>query len=738
MGPDVCQCGEVHDALPPPVCLSTAERGADGAIAPLLHTPEEGRAELDAALAEGAILVGSETAFDVLIHAKWHDDPHGALARWADAYEAGCVHDVSVRQKLLDLAAGCYRWITHSDGRRVRVGYDLATTARRNAGMVLDKSGDTYRMRYAELDGVPFERWPDAAIDYALLDAEATLCAFEAQACWRDSKQGARILAAWDGVTIAPWGTAPDPFDDLTSQTIHALWLKMMSAEGLVTDGVAIDRFERRVKRDYARLCDELRHAADGEPALVRREYWRDLAALRAEGSPYAKNRAWAELKAGLDADLPSALAAWSELHAAGRVRLRHKRSMKTARELMLSHCLATGRDVPRTDKFDPRWCEIGDYVAVDSDACRVSEHPKLEAYAELTHAQKCLTSDIPQLRQGVDGTIHTHYEVCLETGRTSSAGPNVQNRARGEGRDGRSGDRECFVPRPGRVLLDYDYAQLELFCLAQACRWAIGYSTLGDALLNNLDPHLDFALEILAADGHSYTYDQAYALYKAKDKIVCDARDAGKGTNFGKPGGLGAKTMVSYAAKAYGVVRTEAQWKELFALWDRKWPEMPEYFAFVTSLETGPRSGSFRVPQMWSGRLRAGATYCAACNSYYQGLGADVAKRAGWYLFKACYVPGIDPELFGCTPVNFIHDQFLIEADEDRAQAAAKRVEHWCGQAARDVLHDYGAKMAEKSDCILARRWSKLASRVEVDGELGVWEDARLLLDDEIAEDAE
>jgi hypothetical protein len=194
---------------------------------------------------------------------------------------------------------------------------------------------------------------------------------------------------------------------------------------------------------------------------------------------------------------------------------------------------------------------------------------------------------------------------------------------------------------------------------------------------------------------------------------------------------------MVSYAAKSYGVVKTEAEWQTILGLWDKQWPEMPDYFDFINGLEHPDglpigAPGSFCVPQMWSGRLRAGATYCAACNSFYQGLGADVAKRAGAYIFRACYVKGYDDELFGCVPVNFVHDQMFVEAPEARAQVAALRVEHWMRQAAIDLLPDYGQAMASKTEAILCRRWSKNAEAVrDGKGNLVPWEDERLLIDD-------
>jgi hypothetical protein len=174
--------------------------------------------------------------------------------------------------------------------------------------------------------------------------------------------------------------------------------------------------------------------------------------------------------------------------------------------------------------------------------------------------------------------------------------------------------------------------------------------------------------------------------------------------------------------------VLSEARWKLLFELWDEQWEEMPDYRALVESWESGEGSEQYLVVQPWSGRLRLCERYTIAANSPFQGLGADVAKLAGWYLFKACYARGVDAALYGCRPMNFIHDQFLIACLESRANAAAKRVEYWCRLAAREVLPDYGEAMAKKSKALLARRWSKQATRIEVTpGRLEVWEDARL-----------
>ncbi len=756
IGPELCQCGQRHGQLPPAVCLSWALPDGRSDVV----SAKEGLAVLDECLAdEGCQIVGAETAFDVLVSCVNSDDFDGWISRWVDAYNAGRVHDVLIRQKLLDLAAGCYRWLTFSDGRRLRIGYDLATVAKRQAGITLSKPtkedmATHPRLRYATVDGLPISHWPANFVEYAREDAIATMVAWLAQEAWRDSKQGYEIEALWSGLTVPPAGAEPDPLADAHWQTRHALWLKAMSAEGLSTDPVALARFERHVQREYIALCSEVRGYG-----LARREYWRDLKRLRELKSPYAKNGAWNELKAELDHDLPQALSAWDELHEAGLVRSKHVKNQKAARALMFDHCLARQKPIPHTDKWDDELDPIDASIAIDSDACRLSENPRLIAYAELVHVAKMLTTDIKQLKGGIERPIHTHFEVCLETGRTSSAKPNVQNRARGEGktvrlrdgteRDGRPGDRECFVPPEGYVFVDCDYAQLELFCLAQVCRWVLGYSTLGDALLKGTDPHTDFATLILSAGRPDRLgYEEAKRALKdkshAQHQALKNCRDAAKGCNFGRPGGLGAETMVSYAAKSYGVVKTQEEWKTILELWDQQWPEMPDYFEHINKLENGSglpvgSLGSFCIATPFSGLLRAGATYCAACNHNYQALGAVVAKRAGWYIFQACYVRGFDAELFGCLPQNFVHDQFFVAAPEARAQAAAARVEHWMRLAAVEVLPDYGPTMAEKTEAILTRRWSKSAEAVrDESGALGVWEDQRLLMLDDFETEAD
>jgi hypothetical protein len=56
-----------------------------------------------------------------------------------------------------------------------------------------------------------------------------------------------------------------------------------------------------------------------------------------------------------------------------------------------------------------------------------------------------------------------------------------------------------------------------------------------------------------------------------------------------------------------------------------------------------------------WTGRLRAGATFCSARNNLFQGVAADGAICALWLLWRA-----------GFRIVGFVHDQVVVESPAD------------------------------------------------------------------------
>lgn len=374
-------------------------------------------------------------------------------------------------------------------------------------------------------------------------------------------------------------------------------------------------------------------------------------------------------------------------------------RDTKAAAAHMEQICKREGLPLRQTEKGN---------ISLDSEACVATEDPTLEDYAELTSLAGVLNKDVKALASGVDHPVHTRFDMA-ETGRTTSSGPNVQNWRR------LPGIRECFVPRGGFVFAQADYEGLELRTLAQSCIKLVGASTLGVALNRGEDPHLRMASTILGI-----TYEEAAQNKKRPD--VDAARQTAKVANFGFPGGLGVDKFIAFAKKGYNVTLTEEQAKHLKQQWLSSWPEMREYFDHIRKLTQNPDKLA-KFQHLFSKRWRGGATYTAACNSYFQGLGADATKHAGWLVAKACYVDKTSP-LYGSYVVNFVHDEFIVEVPEAQGHEAACELERLMCLGANEWLVD----VPTKAPPLLMRCWSKEAVAVYgPDGKLIPWEGKRV-----------
>lgn len=264
------------------------------------------------------------------------------------------------------------------------------------------------------------------------------------------------------------------------------------------------------------------------------------------------------------------------------------------------------------------------------------------------------------------------------------------------------------------------DFPSLELSTLAQACYWSFGYSIIGETLKKGRDIHLETATEILH---RSYEDLQAHK----KTPEVSKARTLGKPGIFGVPGGLGKKKLAEFSYKGYGLRLSLKESDDLIKTIKRKYPEIADHFRWVEAqrsidakkfIDVDGREkleSKFNIVQPWAGRLRADATYCAAANTIFQGLGSDVAKYAMWLIWKACYgfseLGTQDPlYLAHGRIVHFIHDQFLVEvskADMVMASRAGWRVAELMNRAGKEIMPDTNMQV----EPVLANCWSKKAA---------------------------
>jgi DNA polymerase-1 len=332
------------------------------------------------------------------------------------------------------------------------------------------------------------------------------------------------------------------------------------------------------------------------------------------------------------------------------------------------------------------------------------SGDPVLEKLAGISNDQKLLNTYIPVLQEGTKHPLNPHYYL-VESGRTSSRKPNVQNQPR------KGGVRECFIPREGYVYVACDYHVAELCALAQVLLHKFAKSKMADALNAGRDLHLETAAGILGQ-----SYEKTVAAFKTGDKKVKETRQLAKAMNFGLPGGLGAKTFADYARTSYGVDIDENKAQQLKDRWIESYPEMRLYFDHIS--EAIGFEGHFTAQQLYSDRLRGQLGYCDGCNTYFQGLTADGARAAVTEVVRATLTPG-DP-LHGSRAVAFIHDEILIESPEDKAANAAHRLSCVMIAGMKPFLPD----MIVKADAHIMRRWYKDAEPVFDDrGELQPWE---------------
>lgn len=602
------------------------------------------------------LLVGHNIGFDfgVLIN----DAPH-IIPLVFDAYEANRVACTQCRQKLCDIAGGVYRGFDDIEGETQKLNYALDDLALRHLGRTLDKG--TWRLQYGELIPVPFDQWPEGAKRYPLEDVRATVDVFAVQ------EQNAFFL------------------DDQFRQARASFWLRLMTMWGIRTDERGIRELADRTRRAYDEVAAELRAAG-----LLRADHRKRDGGIK-EGS----------------------------------------RDTKAAQARVIRAYSGLGKEVPLTDggkSGDKKPC-------LDKVTCEESGDPILIKYAQITSLKNVLSKDIPMLREGMFAPIHTTIEDILETGRTSSRKPNIQNQRR------TGGIRECFVPRclkcsrvhtaedvgaghclrcldPVTVLFSCDYEGVELRTLAQACITILGRSRLAEALNNGQDPHLMMAAAILrrpyadlkvikkAGAGPRCVSGKGNTRCHCDYCMVINARQTGKVANFGFPGGLGAAALVFFALNNYDVHLTEDEARNLKRLWLQEWPEMRDYFAWISSHTDKPFP---QIVQLFVNRYRGNVRYTEACNSIFQGMAADIAKAAGWDIFRACYDFTLDSPLYGCRIVNFVHDEFVGEAPENRAHEAAYEVRRLMLKAAAPFLPDVKSEV----EPALMRRYSKDAKAV-------------------------
>lgn len=309
----------------------------------------------------------------------------------------------------------------------------------------------------------------------------------------------------------------------------------------------------------------------------------------------------------------------------------------------------------------------IADYLPrSEKSGCISSKGEDLELYRKYAFVDAYLRfQEMEKAKSFVVGLteerIHPKYTSIINTGRTSSSKPNIQQIPKV------GGIRELFVPKPGSVFIDIDYSTLELCTLAQ-----VEYSMYGTSVMMDLIND--------GQDLHRYVASKIHG--KPMEGLSKEERQIGKPINFGYPGGLGAETFIEFS-RGYGFEFSKQEAESMKQFWFEAYPEEKRR---MKDIEEG-------MVYTLTGRARANTSYCAAANTPFQGLAADGAKLALYELEKA-----------GFETVAFIHDQALIECSEGEAEHGMREAERLMIEAMKQVVPD----VAITTEGQILERWAK------------------------------
>ena len=190
-------------------------------------------------------LIAHNAAFDVAVLCAEFPD---LLPLFFDAYDANRVEDTMLREQLLDIANGSFRWeldpLTDLPLRRKSYALGALTPG-------LNKT--EWRTGYGMLRDVPVDTWAQGAQDYAIMDAVAALSLYK--------RQEQSVNA---------------PLKDSAHQARAHLALHLMSTWGMRTDAERVEELERTLEKSVQQLSEEL--VLTG---LVRPDGRRDMSAIR-------------------------------------------------------------------------------------------------------------------------------------------------------------------------------------------------------------------------------------------------------------------------------------------------------------------------------------------------------------------------------------------------------------------------------------------------------------------------
>jgi len=288
-------------------------------------------------------------------------------------------------------------------------------------------------------------------------------------------------------------------------------------------------------------------------------------------------------------------------------------------------------------------------------------KHPIIPAIMDYRMMTKLKSTYAEGLTHAIcdDGRIRTTFQnLVTATGRLSSTEPNLQNIP--VRTDMGAEIRKMFVPKPGCVLVDADYSQIELRVLAHIA----GDEVMQEAFRSGMDIH-------------TVTASQVFGV--APENVTSLQRRHAKAVNFGIVYGISEFSL----AEDIGVSRWEA--KEYIDSYLANYKGVRAYMKQVveSARESGYTATMYGrkryIPELKSSNfnIRSGAERIAL-NTPIQGTAADLIKLAMIRVDKALAEKFPDARL-----LLQVHDELIVECPEEIAADVAALVSREMEQVA-------------------------------------------------------
>lgn len=338
---------------------------------------------------------------------------------------------------------------------------------------------------------------------------------------------------------------------------------------------------------------------------------------------------------------------------------------------------------------------------------------PLIPLYLEYKKIEKQISTygkEFLKFVNPVTGRIHSDFFQIINTGRLSSARPNLQNITSTES------VRSCFVAEEGNMLTINDFSSQEPRCLAG---------------ISNDSKLLDFFYN---GDGdiHSYVASKLYTVINGVDTKITKAH------KFERQVGKVLNLKLNYGGSAYTVKddlgKTEEEAQVFITALEQAFPEKEYYFkrkigdtfekGYITTNNVTrrkiflPQVEQFKQLEIYKGDCKKnkvtipkdfwkkyytvkGTVERCSKNYPIQSSAADQSKIAGILFFKWV----VDNGLFNKVKIcSFIHDEVVAEAPEPLIEMVGEKLQECMEKAGKIIVPN----MEFPAEPCISRYWKK------------------------------